>query len=195
MGQGIRETGERRGFDVLEGPVIVEQWKPIPEYEQAYEVSNMGRVRSKERRVRSGARNTLVRGRILKAFPDDRGYLMVGLCKDDQKRTMKVHRLVAEAFVLGQRDGLTVHHKDMDKRNNAASNLEWVSWQDNIAMAWESGTHCPHANPKIRKKLTPREVEAIKTDRKTGITYARLGDRYGISGTTARAIVLGLLWK
>lgn len=171
-----------------------EMWAPIAGYEGSYEVSDLGRVRSIERRVQSAGRNTFVRGRILRLFKDDKGYPMVGLCRDNKKWTAKVHRLVAEAFVPGDKS-LTVNHRDMCKSNNAAANLEWVSRDDNLAEAWEHGTHCPHRNPLMRRKLTPEAVEMMKRDRAGGATYRQLGDKYGVTHVNARAVVVGLAWK
>ena len=178
----------------MEVTVTLECWCPVEGYESEYEVSDMGKVRSKERRVRSGQRNTLVRARILKQFHDDRGYPMVRLCKAATMKTTKVHRLVAKHYVLGFNRDLTVNHIDMNKSNNAAVNLEWVSREKNIAMAWESGTHDPYRNPKIAKKMTPKTVSDLRLDHDGGESYRALGRKYGITHKTARAIVLGLSW-
>ena len=104
----------------------MEQWKPIAGYEGLYEVSNLGRVRSLNYH-REGRTKILKPGRV------GGGYLMVVLCKDGKVRCMKVHRLVASAFLPNPLGLETVNHIDEDKTNNDVSNLEWMSRTDNVA--------------------------------------------------------------
>ncbi len=63
-------------------------------------------------------------------------YLNVILCRNDGQYTFAIHRLVAEHFVGGYFDGAVVNHIDGDNRNNAASNLEWVTTRDNIQKSY-----------------------------------------------------------
>ena len=105
----------------------MENWKEIAEYEGLYEVSDMGRVRS----LKFG------KEKILKPRKHTCGYLHVNLCKDGHVKTLKVHRVVAEAFIPNPQGLDTVNHKDEVKTNNTVSNLEWMSLKDNI----NYGTH------------------------------------------------------
>lgn len=90
------------------------EWKAPDGYEGLYLVSNFGLVYS----VR--------RGKILK--PDNaRGYLQVTLQKNGAKERRKVHRLVAELFVQNPNNFSYVNHKDENKENNSADNLEWCT--------------------------------------------------------------------
>ena len=99
----------------------METWKSVVGYEGLYEVSDLGRVKS----LWYG------REKILKPQKDGWGYPHVILCKDGKKKTLKVHRLVAEAFIPNPNNLATVNHKDEVKTNNIVSNLEWMSQQDN----------------------------------------------------------------
>jgi len=110
-----------------------EIWKDIKGYEGLYQVSNMGRVKSLERTViRKNGRKFTVRERILKPFPNHKGYLQVSLCDSRGKeKTVKVHRLVCEAFYKNPENKPCVNHIDEDKTNNAASNLEWCTYKEN----------------------------------------------------------------
>lgn len=67
----------------------------------------------------------------LKVRPNDRGYLYCTLCNKSVYKSVKVHRLVAQAF-LGDIEGKVVDHIDGNKSNNAVSNLRICSVQDNL---------------------------------------------------------------
>ena len=105
-----------------------EIWKDIKGYEGLYQVSNLGRVKSVERKVRHnyGGLKT-VPERILKGSPDGDGYLYVSLSKENHKRNPKIHKLVANAFLLNPDNLPQVNHIDENKENNRVSNLEWCS--------------------------------------------------------------------
>lgn len=101
-----------------------EIWKDVEGYEGFYQVSNMGRVRSIERRLNDGR---IYGGRILEQKQVRNGYMQVHVSKDNKGKYLSVHRLVARAFVPGFVEGADVNHKDEDKTNNRVDNLEWCS--------------------------------------------------------------------
>ncbi|WP_295902914.1 NUMOD4 domain-containing protein [uncultured Alistipes sp.] len=108
----------------------MEIWQDIPEYEGLYQVSNTGKIRSLDRISRHNCRSfRSIKGRILKPFPVQGGYLAVYLCRDGIKRSFKVHRLVAFAFCPNPQK--EVNHKDGNRQNNNVSNLEWCSRSEN----------------------------------------------------------------
>lgn len=100
--------------------VIGEVWKPIPNYEGFYEVSNMGKVRSVYRYKR-----------VLKPMISNTGYERVDLFKNKHREQFSVHRLVAMAFIDNPNAKPFVNHKDENKLNNSADNLEWVTHVEN----------------------------------------------------------------
>ena len=105
---------------------IEEEWRDIKGYEGEYEVSNMGRVRN--------ARN----GYVLKPSLINSGYLTVSLGSRAKKL---VHRIVGEAF-LDNPDGLPcINHRDCDKLNNNADNLEYCSYSYNNSYGRHKGWH------------------------------------------------------
>jgi len=98
----------------------MEIWKDIKGYEGKYQVSNQGRVKSlnyhRERREK-----------LLTACEDSDGYLVVLLYWNGKKKTCKVHRLVAEAFLSNDQCLPSINHKDENKQNNSVSNLEYCT--------------------------------------------------------------------
>lgn len=99
---------------------MMEEWKEIPGYEGLYEVSNKGNVRN----VR---RNTLLRLQKTKY-----GYIQVYLYKNGIRTGLRVHRLVAQAFLLNTDNLPEVNHRDEDKTNNRVDNLEFCDRKYNV---------------------------------------------------------------
>ena len=99
-------------------------WKPVVGYEGIYEVSNMGDLKSLCRKGR-------VKQLILKPYYTRKGYLRCILRKDGKPKQKLVHRLVAESFIDNPLNKTQVNHIDEVKDNNAASNLEWCTNQEN----------------------------------------------------------------
>src|SRR5262245_627876 len=97
-----------------------EIWKDAPGYEGVYEVSNLGRIK----RI-SAARGTRI-GWIFHTAIDKKGYSHTRLT--DAKgvaKTVKIHRIVCKAFHPNPNNLPQVNHKDTNKANNCADNLEW----------------------------------------------------------------------
>ena len=95
-----------------------EQWKEIDDTEGLYYVSNKGRIKSLQG----------YEAIILKGFSNKSNYIRVDIIQGGERQTRLIHRLVAAAF-LGVPDKLEMqlHHKDFNKHNNAADNLEWLT--------------------------------------------------------------------
>lgn len=96
----------------------METWKDIEEFEDYYEISNLGRIRSKRQK-------RIIKGRILKGYND------IQLVKANKILHTGVHRLVAKAFIQNINNKEFVNHKDGNKLNNHVDNLEWVTPQEN----------------------------------------------------------------
>lgn len=124
-----------------------ETWKAVPGYEGRYEVSNCGRVRSVPRVIVKHGTDTWLRGRVLAIRINHNGYVRLQLIDaEGRRRAWRAHHLVALAFVgscpgeIGSRIGQwTVHHKDDDRTNNHASNLEWLLHTANVSVSQHGG--------------------------------------------------------
>lgn len=122
-----------------------EVWKDIKGYEGLYEVSNLGRVRrcdaEIERKNRwNGKTNLVWKGHIVKTHTSRRsGYTSVGLCKDGVHSVIRLHRVVAQAFLDNPDNLPQINHKDGNKTNNAVSNLEWCTASYNQLHAYKTG--------------------------------------------------------
>lgn len=110
-----------------------EIWKPIPidGYEDIYEVSNLGRVRSIDRYVNCNNGVRFCKGHILKPAINNWGYQHITLCKQQKLHTFRLCRIVAKAFVPNPDNLPCINHKDECKTNDVYTNLEWVSYETN----------------------------------------------------------------
>lgn len=109
-----------------------EQWKPIEGTDGTYEVSNTGKIRSN---------NYLGHGsqKELSLAKDQKGYLRVRIFIAGVRKTVKVHREVAKAFIPNPENKPEVNHKDGNKENNCVANLEWSTPGENAAHAYGAG--------------------------------------------------------
>lgn len=117
----------------------LEVWKDIEEYPN-YQVSNLGNVKSKERYTKAKDNQLVQRKeKLLKQLVDTKGYHYVRLYNDKGFKNIKVHRLVANAFVEKVKDKDCINHIDGNKSNNQSSNLEWCTIAENNKHSVETG--------------------------------------------------------
>lgn len=118
-----------------------EVWRPVPGFEDHYEVSACGQVKriapasTPDGRGHGGTRL----GRVLKPAQTSSGYLTVSLFVRGKSTPTLVHRLVTAAFLGPRPDGHEVNHRDGDKRNNVVANLEYVTRAQNVRHAFAMG--------------------------------------------------------
>lgn len=99
-------------------------WKDILQYDGQYQISNDGQVRS--------FKQSKSQPHMIKSFEDRDGYLCVRLTKNGNKHQYRIHRLVAETFILNKENKPTVNHIDGNKHNNCVDNLEWATYREQI---------------------------------------------------------------
>lgn len=134
----------------------MERWKPVENYEGLYEVSDLGRVRRVDSYIKTGIKHSetrLCKGRILKQRLKRNGYLTVDLSKEQKVKTISVHRLVAIAFCEKENEEKkVVNHKNANKLDNRAKNLEWTTSKENKSHAIQNGLYLCTFKKKIRCK-------------------------------------------
>jgi hypothetical protein len=116
-----------------------DEWRPLAGYEGLYEVSSDGQVRSLDRITNDGRH---LKGRALKAHANKErgGYLNVSPSKDGVQHSMRVHKLVAAAFLGPQPDGTEIRHLNGNPADNRAENLAYGSRSENQLDSVEHGT-------------------------------------------------------
>lgn len=176
--------------------MIVETWKDIKGWEEYYQVSSDGKVRSKDKFVphwRGG--NAIRRGRILSAF-NRRGYFEVNLSVNNNRHDISIHRLVAENFIDNPLKLPQVNHKDGNKLNNCVDNLEWVTRSQNVKHAYDMGLSPKRfGEENSRSKLTSYGVIIIKGLIESGMPQNRIAHKFGVSKSTVCMIKKNRVWS
>lgn len=114
-----------------------EEWRQCEGY-YPYEISNTGKVRNRRT------------GRIMKTFINSHGYEAISLRKDGECKIRPIHRLLAEAYIEGDHEGLDVNHIDGNKRNNDLNNLEFCTRKENTIHGFRMGLNWSHKKKKVQ---------------------------------------------
>lgn len=117
------------------------EWREVVGYEGLYEISNNGTVRSLNKKTLGGCFINNKRAFHKKLRSDKKGYVTVILSKEHKPKLHYVHRLVAIAFIPNKDNKPEVNHKDLNKKNNKISNLEWVTKKENAEHASLNGVY------------------------------------------------------
>lgn len=164
-----------------------EVWKTFPDY-PFIEVSNLGRVRTKDRVVtRSDGRKRFVKGQILKQHDNGYGYLYVHFRVNGKLVSLRVNRVVAITFIPNPHNYPVVNHLDNNRMNNAVSNLEWCTRKSNEDYKKNFGTSQIQiqGRPVIAVNPETFEIFLFKSQREAG-------RQLGISSKHISAVSKGL---
>jgi hypothetical protein len=161
------------------------QWRPVVGYEDRYEVSDGGVVRS-TMWIGTHTRHKLSDPRVIDSFPwpnGPDGYTSVVLCRDGTKRKFRVHVLVLTAFVGVRPAGMVARHLNGDKYDNRVENLAWGTPTENAMDKKRHGRQLFGAEL-YNAKLNEHDVRIIRAMREEGIGPSAIARVFGVSKTT-----------
>lgn len=188
---------------------MVEIWKPIANYQNSYEISNLGHVRSLTRLVGGLGYQRLVKGGDRAVVAGVSGKLIATLC-NGESRTFSVDRLVAEAFVPNPHNFRHIRHLDGDQLNCTAENLAWIKsraqppkprnikgvarncpncgkrsfYVQNLTKTYLC-CHC-HYRGQLAPRANTKRMVGVRSDYAAGgWTYEALAKKYQIAPSTA----------
>lgn len=164
-----------------------EIWKDVKGYEGLYQVSNKGNVKS------------FYKNRNLKPSKHSRGYLVVSLFENHNRKQFFIHRLVAETFIDNVNHKEEVNHKDGNKTNNCVENLEWCTGSENRLHAYDTGLrNAPVFSPVLMFSLDGTLLDKFpsicEASRRTGANEGNIyeccnGNRKSVGGYVFRKAV------
>lgn len=169
---------------------MAEIWKEIEGTSGAYLVSNLGRVKSLNFRMQKGVEKVMTGGR------DEKGYMTVTIAVLKGRKTQKIHRLVAKAFIPNPNNLPEVNHINGDKTNNCVDNLEWTTRKGNMAHANRTGA-MKNARAELQKwNNTNWKIPVVATEIETGeeIRFASITEaakNLGVADSKISACISG----
>lgn len=172
-----------------------EIWKDVVGFESSYEVSSLGRVRSKTRLIIDRKSKRVFKGKILSPGVQSNNYLGVHLYANSKSTSRLIHHLVAEAFIGKRPDRMDVDHINGDRTNNSIVNLRYLALEKNRSCKYFS------ANPKrpIRKgketRLTPELVIALRLAKQRGENITQYAKELDVAPSTVFHAADGRSWQ
>jgi len=131
---------------------------------------------------------------VLRGTPNNSGYLTLSLGVAGKRTIRTAHRLVAEAFLGPQPEGMELRHLDNDKLNNVPGNLAWGTRQENADDRTRSGGYWWRGEKNHAARLTEADVRELR--RLAGhVPYRVLAERFGVSQATAQHAASGRTWR
>lgn len=178
--QKRKETADKR---LQEQSLIIDNeiWKDIQGYENEYQVSNMGRIKSLKNKSKP-----LIMSPILSRTQN---YYTIGLTQKGQKKQYNINRLVAEAFLPNPNNYKEVNHIDEDTTNNKADNLEWVEHSQNVKHSIYRQSY-PVLQYDLNYNLINKYSSLAEANRQTGIPRQNISASIKRNGTAG-----GFIWK
>ncbi len=171
-------------------------WKDVIGYKELYIVSNHGEIKSLGWKVPNGNTFSYRKGRILK--PKIRGrYHAVDLYTGQCRKTISVHRIVAQAFIANPEYKPHVNHIDGDRMNNNATNLEWVTPSENLKHAFKIGLRIAKVRCVAQIDIRTRKILHVWPSIKNAAIFFGLPNGSNIirSCKNKGSVCKGYLWR
>ena len=188
-----------------------ELWKDIIGFEGYYQISDLGRVRSLDREIKSHLKGKeyvkKITGRILKPVNNGIGYFQINLLRDGKTLKKYIHVLVAEHFLEKPNniDFYEVNHIDHIKYNNTVENLEYVTKSENMLKSADfygrieyscvdckckiqsyKAKRCVKCSNKNNRKIKNRPNKKELLELLNVNSYVKVGKMFGVSDNTIR---------
>lgn len=168
-------------------PKIV--WKPVLDFEDRYEVSSLGEIRSLR-----GSRAIRKTPRILNPKLKNSGYLTVDLRENYSTKKESVHIIVLEAFISRRPKGLHGCHQNGNRLDNRIENLKWMTPKENHAQKKIHGTG-NEGKKHYLARFKDCDIPIIRKMYKDGMTTAQISLKYKCGRHTIFAIVNNKTWR
>ena len=170
-----------------------EEWKDVSGYKGFYKVSNLGNIKSVDRKIERSTSVMELKGKAMSQYIGNTGYPMVSLCINGESKRYSVHRIVAKAFLSNPLNKAYVNHIDGNKQNSNLENLEWSTPTENSIHAHEHGLANVGKGEKHRSaKLT---VDKVKYIRESSKTVRELSSMFNVSKQAIRDVKMKRSWK
>lgn len=166
-----------------------EKWLPVVGYEGLYEVSSLGNVKSIGSKY--GIKNLTI-------YPSEKGYATVSL-SNGKTKTVRVHRLVAIAFIPNPENKEQVNHINGVKLDNIVENLEWCTVRENQVHSWQHLDRRAKMGLRLAEKphhlakLNAEKVSLIRSE--TNLNAVEAAEKFGVHYSTVYLIRRGGSWK
>ena len=163
-----------------------ERWEPIPDA-PGYHISDQGRLASA---LKGG-------WRILRPSANRDGYYSYPVPIGGVRKNSRIHRLVARVFLAeAPTPRHEINHRDGNKTNNSALNLEWVTKRVNQRHRFDAfGQAAPHGMQTRVSKLTDAQVVEIRARRATGEYFKDIAKDYGVTTMSVYRVCARLTWR
>lgn len=170
---GVREMSQQ---------TIKEIWKPIPNYENEYIVSNLGNFKSLPKTVWNGHGFYITSEKNIKPYKTKKGYLHIDL----RDKTFKAHRIVAQVFIPNPLKKPQVNHINGLKYDNRVYNLEWCDNSENQIHAYKNNLN-KRSEKAGRSKISVEQYN-LKTNETIKIwdSYSDIRDFYKVKHNNFR---------
>jgi len=173
-----------------------EIWKSVLGHEGFYSVSNRKRVKSLYRNiVKADGKKYTHLEKILSIKISKQGYNQLKIRDENGRKTVKLYRLVAEAFIPNPDNKPCVNHINGIKTDDRVENLEWTTYSENAQHAWDTGLNTRRIGElnKSSKLKENQVLEILKNNRK--LTRIELSKEYNVSKTLIDKIVQRKVWQ
>lgn len=159
----------------------MEIWKTIQDYGGLYQVSNTGKVRDLKNHIKS-------------VYKNNKGYTCLSLYYNGKTYHPTVHRLVAKVFIPNPSNYKQVNHKDCNKENNSAENLEWCNQRYNYDEGMKTFQYSKNEEHYFAK-LKNSDISIIYELYKLGFTRATVAKIFSINPSSLEAIEKGISYR